>query len=89
MRLTLYELKGRKLTHVGVVGTPKYFSLIAYLKTSGLNALKGLNANWALLPVSEDEDQMGQTENRPSEKLYKRLTRLIYLLQIAFETNQQ
>ena len=65
------NLRGRKLTHVGVVGTPKHFSLIAYLKTSGLNALKGLNANWALLPVSEDEDQMGQTENRPSEKLHK------------------
>ena len=40
-----------------------------------------------LYPVSEDESQMGQTKNRPSEKLQRRQTGLINLLQIAFKSN--
>ena len=34
-----------------------------------------------LYPVSEDESQMVQTKNRPGEKLHKRQTGLIYLIQ--------
>ena len=69
--------------------SPKQFLLIAYLKTSGLNGSRELNANWALplYPVSEDQSQVDETKNRPSEKMHERDTGLIYLLQIAFESN--
>ena len=40
-----------------------------------------------LYPVSEYENQMNQTRNQPDEKLHKRQTGLIYLLQTAFESN--
>ena len=40
-----------------------------------------------IYPISEDEIQMGQTKNRPSEKLHKIQTGLIKLPQITFESN--
>ena len=65
--------------------SPKQFLLIAYLNTSGLNGSKRTLCRLGATsyPISEDESQMGQIKNRPSEK---RQTGLIYLLQ-NFESN--
>ena len=53
--------------------SPKQFLLITHLKASGLNGSKRTKFKRALPfnPVSEDESQMGQPKNRPSEKLHK------------------
>ena len=36
-----------------------------------------------LYPVSEDKNQLGQTKNRPIEKLHNRQTGLLFLRQIV------